>query len=90
MYDVRDNFHPSASKGFHDVCGVFVRGWAEEIRGPGDGVRLDCPSMDVHEFDVRLAADEPLIGIQAGRKALEEGFRGGVERKAWESQFRGE
>ena len=67
--------------------GVVVRGWAREICGIDDGIRLDRSRIEVHEFDVGLARDKLFIGAQAGRQSPDEGFGGGVERDTWNRQF---
>ena len=85
--NIGDHFHPPASEGLHDVCGIFIRGWAYKISKRGGGIRLDGSSIEVHEFDVGLARDKPFIGPQTSRKSLDEGLRCGIERDTWDGEL---
>ena len=90
MSEVRDHILSPTSKGPHDVRSIVIGSWAREICGFNDGIRLDGSRVEVHKFDVGLARDKLLIGAQAGRQSLDEGFGGGVERDTGNGKFRRE
>ena len=90
MSEVRDHILSPTSKGPHDMRGIVIRSWTREICGFKDAIRLNGSRVKVHKFDVGLARDKLLIGAQAGRQSLDEGFGGGVERDPRNGKFRSE